>query len=192
MNSDICSKYFYYHKKHILKIKIEMKKFTNILWVQGAALQIMVSGICPILKYFGCEQHLFGLKNWLKHRIQKSLGKKLRLWVFFNPAKGGRNSPHHFRWKNSGIELKIAFFHGFSFICASTLLRSDFQGGRRVWDFFRENHLKSWFSFHLHPLSPPEHSESHWGHLRTHWDDCESIEKKSIFFDFFTFREPPF
>ena len=52
MNSDICSKYFYYHKKHILKIKIEMKKFTNILWVQGAALQIMVSGICPILNTY--------------------------------------------------------------------------------------------------------------------------------------------
>ena len=25
MNSDICSKYFYYHKKHILKIKIEIE-----------------------------------------------------------------------------------------------------------------------------------------------------------------------
>ena len=60
MNSDIYSKYFYYHKKHILKMKVEMKKFTNILWVQGAALQIMVSGICPILKRFFDEIETFG------------------------------------------------------------------------------------------------------------------------------------
>ena len=54
MNSDICSKYFYFHKKHNLRIKIDIKNFINILWVQGAALQIMVSGICPILKKLNC------------------------------------------------------------------------------------------------------------------------------------------
>ena len=31
MNSDICSKYFYYHKNHILKIKIEISIYKYIM-----------------------------------------------------------------------------------------------------------------------------------------------------------------
>ena len=56
MNSDICSKYFYFHKKHILKIKMHMKNFCKYIMGAGRSPANYGFGHLPDFEAFLCLQ----------------------------------------------------------------------------------------------------------------------------------------